>query len=132
MARRSARISDADVEGSAYEMREIAKAIRARGRYSAKRCAVYVDGDKVCFRSPRNSSEDGVTNLAFADELATIIETSLALGSPEQKEQDTYGRWQRGRRAQDPLREEAFKAGCLCHYLEGDFHHDTTCPAFPL
>lgn len=81
----SARFSDADVEGSADEMREIAKAIRARGRYSAKRCAVRVEGDVVSFRSPRNSTMEGVTSLACADELAKLIETVLAMqgGTPQ-------------------------------------------------
>lgn len=140
----SSRFSDADVEGTSDEMREIAKAIRARGRYRAKRCSVVIEGDEAHFCSPRNSQKDGVTTLACADELAKLIETVLAMqggtpqvilcpktediGTPEQKEQDAYGRWKRGSRADDPEREAAFKAGCICHFLEGDFHHGIGCP----
>lgn len=128
----SSRFSDADVEGTAGEMREIARAIRSRGSFSATRCSVRVDGPRAIFCSPRNSREDGVTDLACADELATQIETTLALGTPEQKEQDAYGRWRRGSRSQDATREAAFRAGCVCHFLEGDFHHGIGCPEFKL
>lgn len=130
--RSSARFSDADVEGNSDEMRGLAKAIRARGSYGAKRCAVTIGEDKAIFRSPRNSTMPGVTSLAEADELATQIETMLALGTPEQKAQNAYSRWQRGPQAQDPARGVAFGAGCLCHFLEGDSHHDTSCPAFQM
>lgn len=76
-----ARISDADVEGTAEEMREIAKAIRARTGYRAKRCAVKVDdGNDVRFWSPRNSQRDGATDLASADELAAMIEATVGAG----------------------------------------------------
>jgi hypothetical protein len=60
-------------------MREIAKAIRERGRYYARRCSVTIEGDTARFRSPRNSSKDGVTSLAFADELAELIEKTLPI-----------------------------------------------------
>jgi hypothetical protein len=73
----SARISDADVEGGASEMLAIAEAIRARGNFSAKRCAVEVDGDRVAFRSPRNSQTDGIVSLAVADALADEILAEL-------------------------------------------------------
>ena len=79
----SGRVSDACVEGSAEEMVEIAKAIRARGRYSAKRCAVAIDGASAQFWSPRNSMSDdaGRTTLAAADALAAQIEIDLAVRS---------------------------------------------------
>lgn len=81
----SARISDADVEGTADEMKMIAEAIKARSRFSAKRCAVMVEGEQVKFWSPRNSQKDGITTLACADELAKLIETVMAMqgGTPQ-------------------------------------------------
>lgn len=74
----SSRISDADIEGTAEDMLEIAKAIRDRGQFSARRCAVVVSGNEVEFWSPRNSRQPGVTDLAAADELAGLIEQRLA------------------------------------------------------
>ena len=71
------RISDADVEGSAEEMLSIADAIERRANISHKRCAVSVDGDRVSFRSPRNSQRDGIVSLAEADELAAEIRAKL-------------------------------------------------------
>lgn len=73
----SSRFSDADVEGDSGEMRAIARAIQERGSFSAKRCSVEVAGDEVRFCSPRNSSVDGVTDLACADALAEMIEKTL-------------------------------------------------------
>jgi hypothetical protein len=72
--RYSGRISDADVEGTLEEMKEIAKAIRARGFAHFKRCMVVVNGNDVLFESPRNSSAPGITTLEEADDLATQIE----------------------------------------------------------
>lgn len=72
------RISDADVEGPASEMRRIAEAIETRGGFNAKRCAVRVCGDLVEFWSPRNSMRRGVVTLANADELAAQIRATLA------------------------------------------------------
>lgn len=70
----SGRISDADVEGTAAEMRAIAEAIKARTKNDdARRCAVRVEGDRVFFWSPRNSTTDGECTLDEADELATQI-----------------------------------------------------------
>lgn len=66
----SARISDACVEGTAEEMRQIAKAIKARGSASFNRCAVHIDGERAYFRSPRNSTVDAEIPLADADEFA--------------------------------------------------------------
>lgn len=77
----SARFSDADVEGSAQEMLDIAHAIRRRGSESHKRCAVRINGGNAYFKSPRNSTHEGVCTLAEADELALEIEKRL--GKPE-------------------------------------------------
>lgn len=75
----SSRVCDADVEGYAEEMLEIAEAIERRSRASSKRCAVEVMGDgSVHFWSPRNSQEHGVATLAEADELAALIRATLA------------------------------------------------------
>ena len=66
----SGRISDACVEGTAEEMRALAKAIKARHWASFKRCAVRVEGESAYFCSPRNSTRDAVVPLADADEFA--------------------------------------------------------------
>ena len=74
----SARFSqNADVEGNASEMLGIADAIERRGEFSAKRCAVRIDGDLAYFESPRNSREPGVVTLADADDLAAQIRAAL-------------------------------------------------------
>lgn len=70
----SGRISDADVEGDSEHMRGIAQAIRERGHYRAKRCAVDASGDRALFWSPRNSRREASVSLAAADRLATQIE----------------------------------------------------------
>lgn len=70
---RSARVSDADVEGTREEMGEIADAIEARKSFHAKRCAVEVVGDSAQFWSPRNSQRRGSVSLAVADLLAKQI-----------------------------------------------------------
>lgn len=70
----SSRFSDADVEGTAYEMRKIAEAIRARRDESFKRVGVSFKPDGVHFCSPRNSQRDGVVSIEEADDLAGIIE----------------------------------------------------------
>ena len=76
--RTSARFSDnADVEGSAAEMRAIADAIERRALVSFKRCAVDATSDVVRFRSPRNSVVDGVVSRPEADALAEIIRQML-------------------------------------------------------
>lgn len=74
---KSARISDADVEGTAEEMLEIAAAIEQRGVKSFKRCAVDARHPEVEFLSPRNSLKPGRASLADADELATEIRRVL-------------------------------------------------------
>jgi len=73
----SCRISDADVEGTAEEMLEIADAIKHRQPIAFKRCAVSIESDGVHFWSPRNSTKDGVVTLEEADELSEQIFSEL-------------------------------------------------------
>lgn len=73
----SGRISDACVEGTAGEMRELAMAIKARGEADFKRCAVRVEGENAYFCSPRNSSVDGVVPLVDADAFADEVLAAL-------------------------------------------------------
>lgn len=78
-------ISTACVEGSGAEMIGIAKAIRNRSSFRAKRCAVKVEGDVAFFWSPRNSynmgskvaDPRGEVPLEVADRLADQIEKEL-------------------------------------------------------
>lgn len=76
----SERISDACVEGTAFEMIEIAQAIKSHSFASFKRCAVSVEGNSVSFYSPRNSTMDGVTTLEEADEFANQVLSELGGG----------------------------------------------------
>lgn len=69
----SSRISDADVEGSFFEMQQLAAAIERRESYGAKRCAVEVSGEWADFWSPRNSQRCGRVPLAVADALVALI-----------------------------------------------------------
>jgi hypothetical protein len=96
--RSSARFSDADVEGTAEEMRAIARAIRERQQVSFRRCAVdarIADAGRsgrpvyealaaavtrVRFWSPRNSQTPGSTTFEEALELAVQIEKELGSG----------------------------------------------------
>ena len=73
----SARISDADVEGCAHAMLGIATAIEERSTFRAKRCAVWFEGDRACFSSPRNSQRPGTVTLEDADNLAKEIREKL-------------------------------------------------------
>lgn len=73
----SARISDACVEGTAQEMREIGFAIEQRAEESFKRCAVDATTDQVKFWSPRNSMRPGIVSRADADDLAEQIRREL-------------------------------------------------------
>lgn len=73
----SGRISDACVEGSADEMVEIARTIKARGVVSFKRCAVRVAGAHAYFCSPRNSGKDAEVPLADAEEFADQVLAEL-------------------------------------------------------
>jgi hypothetical protein len=70
----SGRISDASVEGSLAEMKEIAAAIRNRSSVDFRRCAVRCDDSSAYFCSPRNSEREGSCTLAEADNLASQIE----------------------------------------------------------
>lgn len=74
----SARISDACVEGTAEEMVELAKAVKARGAASFGRCAVRVNGETAYFCSPRNSTRDGEVPLTDAEEFADKVLALLA------------------------------------------------------
>lgn len=74
----SARLSDADVEGTGREMLDIADAIDARRDESHKRCAVEFRHDGVYFRSPRNSSRDPEpVTIDDADALAKLIRATV-------------------------------------------------------
>lgn len=80
-------ISTSCVEGSTVEMLGIAKAIKNRGSYSAKRCAVLIEDGFAYFYSPRNSwnmgwmppdgDPRGKVMLKFADQLADLIKEEL-------------------------------------------------------
>lgn len=77
--RRSSRITEADVEGHSYEMKAIAKAIRARRYETFKRCGVDARTSPVRFWSPRNSGYTrGECSVEEADALAAMIEATLA------------------------------------------------------
>jgi hypothetical protein len=72
----SARISDADVEGTSEEMLAIAQAIEEWEHVSFRRCAVDARGDKhkpVRLWSPRNSQVEAEVPYARAFELAEVI-----------------------------------------------------------
>ncbi len=70
----SARFSpNADVEGSAQELRAVADAIENRSWVSFKRCAVDARTEPVLFRSPRNSKSDGEVSREDAEDLAKQI-----------------------------------------------------------
>lgn len=69
----SARISDACVEGTAGEMLEIAEAIKSRGSYESRRCAVRVEGDTAYFWSPRNSTTEAAIPISDADNFAEQV-----------------------------------------------------------
>ncbi len=71
--RKSERISDACVEGTAAEMIALAEGIKTTHAVSFKRCSVFFDKDGVHFCSPRNSQVDGIVTaqeaLEFADQV---------------------------------------------------------------
>jgi hypothetical protein len=77
----SARISDADVEGTGEEMLEIADAILTHGEARSTRCAVDARGDLVLFWSPRNSQKRAQVPLHDAVELA--FEIRKKFGRPD-------------------------------------------------
>lgn len=63
-------ISDASVEGTAEEMHEIARAIRQRGSYFARRCAVSWLNGCAEFHSPRNSTSSISQRFTQAEAIA--------------------------------------------------------------
>jgi hypothetical protein len=71
--RTSARISDADVEGTREEMAGLARAILDRDSFEERRCAVRVDGDHVELWSPRNSQRPARIPYHHAEALAREI-----------------------------------------------------------
>jgi hypothetical protein len=73
----SSRISDACVEGPLAHMAGIAKAVRYRGRYFERRCAVDATGREVLIWSPRNSTVIGSITHSAARGLAGQIEELL-------------------------------------------------------
>ena len=75
----SARLSDADCEGTSVEMLDIADAIERREERYHKRCAVTFDGKGFAyFTSPRNTNEAPTpVPLADADGLAALIRQTL-------------------------------------------------------
>lgn len=72
--RRSARVSDADVEGTLAEMVVIAQAIKDRSVTTFRRCAVDARDARVMFWSPRNSTSAESVSLAVAVALAVEIQ----------------------------------------------------------
>ncbi len=75
---RSARISDADVEGPLAEMLGIADAIEKRTSFHARRCAVVTGEDWVEFWSPRNSRYRARVPLAVADAFAIEVRNEVS------------------------------------------------------
>jgi hypothetical protein len=73
----ASRISDADVEGNAADMHALAEAIEARGAFSARRCAVRVEGERARLWSPRNSTRAALVPLAAADAVAAQIRATV-------------------------------------------------------
>ncbi len=72
---RSARICNADVEGTLQEMVDLAYAIRKRRDEDYKRCCVEFVGDGFRLNSPRNSNDEwAYVSLEEADDLASQIE----------------------------------------------------------
>jgi len=74
---RSARISDADVEGPGAEMLDIAEAIEKRSSESHRRCSVSFTADGFLFCSPRNSQVEALVSVEAADDLARQIRASI-------------------------------------------------------
>lgn len=73
----SARICDADVEGTLYEMEGLALAIKARRNQHYKRCCVEFVDNGFKLNSPRNSKEYAVVSIHEADYLASQIEDEI-------------------------------------------------------
>lgn len=70
--RKSSRIGNADIEGTAEEMREIARAIKSKTSASFKRCAAVYTTAGVRMSSPRNSI--GATLVPHEDAIALAEE----------------------------------------------------------
>lgn len=80
----SGRISDACVEGPLHHMQALARAIRAGGKHTERRCAVRCEEDRVFLWSPRNSTVEAEVPMQRALELAAIIEAEVdRVGLPE-------------------------------------------------
>lgn len=80
--RRSARVSDADVEGTGEQMLSLARAVLDGGGESHKRCAVRaLANDSFAFRSPRNSRAEAVVSGDHARAWARDVINRL--GTPE-------------------------------------------------
>lgn len=71
--RASSRIGNADIEGTAAEMRAIAVAVRDRADVSFRRCAAKTVNDGVLLWSPRNSDSPTLVAYPVALELAKLI-----------------------------------------------------------
>lgn len=82
----SSRFSDADVEGTSFEMLAIADAITARSGAHFKRCAVRATGEDVEFWSPRNSQTHGWCTIAEARALAEEIRATVVKPIAETEE----------------------------------------------
>jgi hypothetical protein len=77
----TARISDADVEGTGDEMLAIADAIERGEPVGFKRCAVKpIEGGGFALRSPRNSQEPGAITAKQAAGLVASIRATVRLG----------------------------------------------------
>lgn len=72
-------VSDACVEGTAEEWRDISAALRKRESVSHKRCSVRFSGDTFTLCSPRNTMGNvaRLSGHAKADDLADIIDSAL-------------------------------------------------------
>lgn len=85
--RSSARLGNADIEGSAFEMQAIAQAIKAKDQANFRRCAVYVrDDGMVEMFSPRNSDGPSIVPYARAEALAEEILAALPLEQKTENE----------------------------------------------
>lgn len=73
----SAKICDADVGGSADELRELAAAIETRGSFAGRRCAVAVADERAWLWSPRDGGRRAVVPLARAQGLAEKVRERL-------------------------------------------------------
>ena len=75
--RKSGRISDACVEGDAFDMLQIADAIERGSDYEARRCAAIHSPEGYRFSSPRNSQYDALVPHPRATALAATIRSKV-------------------------------------------------------